>query len=129
MKTTWRFWLEKLHRKRFVEIRWIFLPSKLHRKSTWKNRGYFDQRNYTEKSLWKQRRFFSHLNYIEKRMWKRRRFFNQRNYIEKVRGIAWIFAETWSLMNRRNIHVESASIRCGVPVGILHKYKSKAKDK
>ena len=56
-------------------------------------------------------------------MWKRRGFFDQRNYIEKVRGMTWKLVETWSLMNRRNIHVESTSIRCGVPVGLLHKYK------
>ena len=43
-------------------------------------------------------------------MWKRRGFFDQRNYIEKVRGMTWKLVETWSLMNRRNIHVESTSI-------------------
>ena len=62
-------------------------------------------------------------------MWKRRGFFDQRDYIEKVRGMTWKFVETWSLMNQRNIQVESTSIRCGVPVGLLRKYKSKAKDK
>ena len=56
-------------------------------------------------------------------MWKRRGFFDQRNYIEKVRGMTWKLVEIWSLMNRRNIHVESTSIRCGVPVGLLYKYK------
>ena len=56
-------------------------------------------------------------------MWKRRGFFDQRNCIEKVRGMTWKIVETWSLMNRRNIHVESTSIRCGVPVELLHKYK------
>ena len=62
-------------------------------------------------------------------MWKRRGFFDQRDYVEKVRGMTWKFVETWSLMNQRNIQVESTSIRCGVAVGLLRKYKSKAKGK
>ena len=36
-----------------------------------------------------------------------------KKYVESM----WIFVEIWSSTYRRNIHVESTSIRRGVPVG------------
>ena len=88
-------------------------------KSMWKQRGFLDQRNYTEKSTWKQREFFDHRNYVEKSMWKRRGFLDQRNYIEKVRGNDVEMRRIWSSTYPRNIHIESTSIRRGVPAGEL----------
>ena len=38
-----------------------------------------------------------------------------KKYVETT----WKFIEIWSLTYRRNIHVESTSIRRGVPVGYL----------
>ena len=91
-------------------------------KSKWKQRGYFNQRNYIEKSVCKQRGFFDHRNYAEKSTWKRGgfldhwnniKFFDRRNYVEKVRKS---LSKLFSLTYRRNIHVESTSIRRGVLV-------------
>ena len=86
--------------KKYVEMTWIFRPSKLHRKSSWNWRGYFDHRNYIEKSTWNQRGYFDH-----------------RNYIEKVHGIDVENRRNLVFTYRRNIYIESTSIRRGVPVG------------
>ena len=68
--------------------------------------------------MWKQGGFFDHQNDIDKSTWKRRGFFDQRNYIEKVKT-TWKFVQIWSSTYRHNnIHVESTSIRLGVPVGL-----------
>ena len=69
--------------------------------------------------MWKPREFFDQKNYIEKSTRKPRGFFYQRNYIEKYAEMTWKFVEIWSSTYRHNIHVESTSIRRGVPVGIL----------
>ena len=37
---------------------------------------------------------------------------------KKYAGMTWKFVEIWSSTYRRNIHVESTSIRRGVPVGL-----------
>ena len=39
--------------------------------------------------------------------------------LKKYVETTWKFIEIWSLTYRRNIHVESTSIRRGVPVGYL----------
>ena len=104
------------------------------KKSMWEQGRFFNHRNYIKKSTWKQGRFFNHRNYIEKSTWKQRGFFDHGNLSKKVGGndvdfsiseitskkyveMTWKFVEIWSSTYRRNIHVESTSIR--VPVKYL----------
>ena len=93
--------MKEITLKKHVEARWIFRPSKLHRKNTWKQRGFFDHQNYFEKSTWKRHGFFNQQNYIAK---------VHENDVEIRRNLVF----EWS---SRNIHIESTSIRRGVPVG------------
>ena len=134
VKTTWTFWPSKLRRKSTWNRRGFFNHRNYVEKSTWKQRGYFDHRNYIEASTWKQLGLFDHPNYFETSTWKELGLFDHRNYVGKVRGIdvdistieitskkyvesTWKFDEIWSSTYRRNIHVESTSIRRAVPVG------------
>ena len=104
--------------KKYVVARWFFNHKNYIEKSMWKKRGFFKHRNYIEKNTWKQRGFFDHQNYFEKSTWKRHGFFNQQNYIAKVHEndveIRRNLVFEWS---SRNIHIESKSIRRGLPVG------------
>ena len=53
-------------------------------------------------------------------MWKERGFFDQQNSNEKKYvETTWKFVEIWFWTHRRSIQVDSAWIRCGVPVGYL----------
>ena len=45
--------------------------------------------------------------------------------LKKYVEMTWKFVEIWSAKYRRNIHVESTSIRCGVPVGLVSRRDSK----
>ena len=44
--------------------------------------------------------------------------------LKKYVEMTWKFVEIWSAKYRRNIHVESTSIRCGVPVGLVSRRDS-----
>ena len=43
---------------------------------------------------------------------------------KKYAEMTWKFVEIWSSTYRRNIHVESTWIRCGVPVGLTFKQQA-----
>ena len=116
MQTRWIFRPSKIPRKKNMETTWIFRHRNYIEKSMWKQSRFFDHRKYIEKSTSKQRRFFDQWNYVKKITWKRRGFFDQQNYIQKVRGND-VEIQICSLTNRRNIDVESISVRRGVPVG------------
>ena len=133
-ETTWIFQPSKIHQKKYVETTPIFRPSKLHRKKYVVTTQIFGASKLRQKSTWNRRGFFDQRTYIDKSTWKQPGFFDHRNYVEKVRGIdvdistieitskryvhsTWKFVEIWSSTYRRNIHVESTSIRHGVPIG------------
>ena len=117
LETKWIFRPLKLHRKKYVETAGIFEPSKLHQKSTWKQRGFFDHQNYIDKSRWKKRGFFDHGNFSKKVGGNDMDFSISEITSKKYVEMTWKFVEIWSSTYRRNIHVESTSIR--VPVKYL----------
>ena len=76
-------------------------------------RGFSDQQIYFDKSTWKQPGFSTgEITPIK----VRGNFSTIEIALKKFAEITWKFVEIWSSMYRRNIHVESTSIRRDVPV-------------
>ena len=94
----------------------------------------FSTREITSKKVGGNNVDFSTIKLHRKKYVKQRGFFDHRNYAEKVRGndvdfsisentskkyveMTWKSVDIWSSMYRRNIQVESTSIRHGVSFG------------
>ena len=118
MKTTWIFWTGKLHRKKHVGKTWIFWPTKMHQKSTWKQGGFFDIEITLKKTRGKNADFWTIEITSKKVCGKGVNFSISENTSKKYVEVTWKFEKIRPLTYRRNIHVESTSIRHGLPVGI-----------
>ena len=95
------FSTSQLHRKKYVETISIFRPSKIHWKKYVKTTSTFRPVKLRQK------------NYVET-TWI---FRSAKLHPKSTRKWRWKFVQICSLTNRRNIDVESISIRGGVPVG------------
>ena len=100
METTWVIPPSKLHRKEYVETTWIFRSSKLHQKKYVEIAWIFRPAKITSKKVSGNEVDFSTIEITSK----------------KYAIMTWKFVQIWSLMYRRNIHVQLTSIRRGVPV-------------
>ena len=100
VETPWIFRRKKLHLQKYVETRWIFRPSKLHRKTYVETTWIFPPSKLHRKKYMETTWIFPPSNLH----WEK--------YVK-----TWKFIEIWSLTYRRNIHVESTSIRRGALLG------------
>ena len=118
VETTSIFRPSKLYRKKYVETTWIFRPVKLHQKSTWKQRGFFDYRKITPKQVRGNDVDFWTIEITSKNVRGNNvNFWTIEITSKKCVETMWKSVEIWSSTYRCKAHVESRSIRHGVPIG------------